>query len=78
MGAEHSRWEGAPQTLEALDLKSVVKYMKSKQCKNIFVMVCILLISVYPCIDELRLQLGAGWYTKSGCVYDIDDRTLRS
>ena len=29
-----------PSTLEARDLRSVAKYMKSDECQNVFVMVC--------------------------------------
>ncbi|KAI0947190.1 hypothetical protein AcV7_009679 [Taiwanofungus camphoratus] len=38
MGAEQSKYEGPPEVLEARDLASVGRYMKSEQCKNVFVM----------------------------------------
>ncbi|OBZ71190.1 NAD-dependent protein deacetylase hst2-1 [Grifola frondosa] len=39
MGAEQSVLEGPPEVLEARDLASVAKYMKSEECKNVFVMI---------------------------------------
>ena len=39
MGAEQSKYEGPPEVLEARDLTSVAKYMKSSRCKNVFTMV---------------------------------------
>lgn len=40
MGAEQSKsYEGSPELLEARDLASVAKYMKSSRCKNVFTMV---------------------------------------
>lgn len=38
MGAEVSTYEGPPGILEARDLPSVARYMQSKECKNVFVM----------------------------------------
>ncbi|CCM03508.1 uncharacterized protein FIBRA_05642 [Fibroporia radiculosa] len=38
MGAEQSTYEGPPEILEARDLSSVAKYMKSSECRNVFVM----------------------------------------
>ncbi|KAH9936341.1 DHS-like NAD/FAD-binding domain-containing protein [Fomitopsis serialis] len=38
MGAEQSKYEGPPEVLEARDLASVAKYMKSSACKNVFTM----------------------------------------
>ena len=39
MGAEQSKYEGPPEVLQARDLASVAKYMKSSRCKNVFTMV---------------------------------------
>ena len=39
MGAEQSRHEGPPEVLGALDVPSVAKFMKSKDCRKVFVMV---------------------------------------
>ncbi|PCH40120.1 NAD-dependent deacetylase sirtuin-2 [Wolfiporia cocos MD-104 SS10] len=40
MGAEQSKgpYEGSPEVLEARDLPSVAKYMKSPECRKVFVM----------------------------------------
>ncbi|KZT73749.1 NAD-dependent deacetylase sirtuin-2 [Daedalea quercina L-15889] len=38
MGAEQSKHEGQPEVLEARDLASVAKYMRSRECKNVFTM----------------------------------------
>jgi len=38
MGAEQSKYEGPPEVLEERDIPSLVKYMKSPECKNVFVM----------------------------------------
>lgn len=42
MGNEMSttEYEGPPELLEGRDIPSIAKYIKSDQCKNIFVMVC--------------------------------------
>ena len=40
MGNELSTaYEGPPEILESRDIPSIAKYMKSEQCKQVFVMV---------------------------------------
>ncbi len=41
MGNEASTpYEGSTEVLQGRDIPSIVKYMKSKKCKKVFVMVC--------------------------------------
>ena len=37
--ASHVEYEGPPEVLEGRDIPSLAKYIKSENCKNVFVMV---------------------------------------
>lgn len=40
MGNEQSApYEGPPEILDGRDVRAIVKYMKSKECRKVFVMV---------------------------------------
>ncbi|KAH8114488.1 SIR2-domain-containing protein [Phellopilus nigrolimitatus] len=65
-------WRGVPsddepQMLESLDLPGITKFMKSKSCKNVFMMVRNpdrLLCNT--CLYTLKIQAGAGISTSAG------------
>lgn len=48
MGAEQSKYDGPPEVLEAKDLSSVAKYMKSAECRRVFVMVSCIARNWFP------------------------------
>lgn len=54
-------FEVPPEVLEGRDIRSLAKYIKSDECKNIFVMVCRYFADqTISSTEDLFMKLGAG------------------